>query len=62
MSQIASLTAANAIAPLTTLPLIQASVLSPKNGQSQTAATPSLKITDTVSISAKAAALQGKKT
>jgi len=57
MSQIASLTAANAIAQLT-LPLIQASVLPQNKGQAQTSAAPSLNITDTVSISAKAAALQ----
>ncbi|MDR4495134.1 MAG: hypothetical protein AB7P17_09825 [Nitrospirales bacterium] len=60
MSQIASLTTANAIAQLT-LPLIQASVLPQKNGQPQTPTTPSLNVTDTVSISAKAAALQKQK-
>jgi len=59
MSQIASLTAANALAQLT-LPLIKASVLPQNKGQAQTPATPSLNITDTVSISAKAAALQAK--
>ena len=59
MSQIASLTAANAIAQLT-LPLIQASVLPQNKGQAHTQATPSLNITDNVSISAKAAALQEK--
>jgi hypothetical protein len=59
MSQIASLTAANAIAQLT-LPLIQASVLPQNKGQAHTPATPSLNITDNVSISAKAAALQAK--
>lgn len=59
MSQIASLTASSAIAQLTTLPLIRASVLSPNKGQTPTA--PSLNITDTVSISAKAAALQTQK-
>ncbi|MEE8125835.1 MAG: hypothetical protein V3T42_08485 [Nitrospirales bacterium] len=57
MSQIAALTAANAIAQLT-LPLIQASVLPQKQGSAQTSATPSTNITDTMSISAKAAALQ----
>ena len=59
MSQTASLTAANALAQLT-LPLIQASVLPHNKGQAKTPATPSLNITDTVSISAKAAALQAK--
>ena len=59
MSQIATLTAANAIAQLT-LPLIQASVLSPKKRQAQASATPSLTIIDTVSISAKAAAFSKK--
>jgi hypothetical protein len=59
MSQIASLTAANAIAQLT-LPLIQASVLPQNKGQTHTPATPSLNVTDNVSISAKAAALQAK--
>ena len=57
MSNIAKLTADNAIAQLT-LPLVQASVLSPQKGQTQTPANPSLTITDTVSISAKASALQ----
>ncbi len=59
MSQIASLTAANAIAQLT-LPLIKASVISPNKSQAQTPTTPSLNITDTVSISAKATALQAQ--
>ena len=59
MSQIASLTAANALAQLT-LPLIQASVLPQNKGQAQTPAPPSLNVTDTVSISAKAATLQAK--
>jgi len=57
MTQIATLTAANAIAQLT-LPLVQASVLPQNKGQAQALATPSLNITDTVSISAKATALQ----
>ena len=57
MTQIATLTAANAIAQLT-LPLVQASVLPQNKGQAQAPATPSLNITDTVSISAKATALQ----
>ncbi len=55
MSQIAALTAANAIAQLT-LPLIKSSVV-PQN-KTQASATPSLHITDTVSISGKASALQ----
>lgn len=59
MSQIASLTASNALAQLT-LPLIKASVISPNKGQAQTPATPSLNITDTVSISAKSASLQAQ--
>jgi len=59
MSQIASLTAANALAQLT-LPLIEASVISQNKGQAQTPATPSLNVPDTVSISAKAATLQVK--
>ena len=57
MSQIASLTAANALAQLT-LPLIQASVLPQNQGQAQTLASPSTNVSDTVSISAKAAELQ----
>ncbi len=57
MSQIAALTAANAIAQLT-LPLIQASVLPQNQGKGQSPAIPSTNIADTVSISAKAAALQ----
>ncbi|MGD9850639.1 MAG: hypothetical protein AB7T38_05185 [Nitrospirales bacterium] len=60
MSQIAALTAANAIAQLT-LPLVQASVLPQKKGQTHSPVTPSTHITDTVSISAKAAALQKQK-
>ena len=59
MSQIAALTAANAIAQLT-LPLIERAVLPQQKGQSSTA--PSLHITDTVSISAKAASLQHSST
>ncbi len=57
MSQIAALTAANAIAQLT-LPLIQASILPQNQGKAQTPTTPSINLKDTVSISAKAAALQ----
>ena len=60
MSQIASLTAANAIAQLT-LPLVKASILPQHNGQAKNSTLPSLNITDTVSISAKAAALQRQK-
>lgn len=60
MSQIASLTAANAIAQLT-LPLVQASVLPQKKGQAHSPATPLTPITDTVSISAKAVALHKQK-
>ena len=60
MSQIATLTAANAIAKLT-LPLVKASVLPQQNGQAKTPLLPSLTITDTVSISAKAATLQKQK-
>ncbi len=62
MSQTALLTAANAVAQLTR-PLIQASVL-PQNGgpgQTQAPTSPSTKTTDTVSISLKAATLQGQK-
>ena len=55
MSQIAALTAANAIAQLT-LPLIERAVLPQQKGQAST--TPSLNITDTVSISSKASSLQ----
>ncbi len=60
MSQIAQLTADNAIAQLTTLPLVQASVLSSKKSKTQGLKTPSLNIIDTVSISAKAAAFSKK--
>ncbi len=60
MSQIAALTAANAIAQLT-LPLVQASVLPQKKGQAQSSVIPSTQVTDTVSISAKALALNAQK-
>lgn len=57
MSQIAVLSAANAIAQLT-LPLIKASVLPQQHTQAHT---PTLNTTDTVSISPKAAALASQK-
>ncbi len=57
MSQIAQMTAANAIAQLT-LPLIEASVLPQINPHDQPQGPPATKISDTVTISAEAAALQ----
>lgn len=60
MSQIAALTVENAIAQLT-LPLVQASVLSPKKGQTQSSANLSTHVIDTVSISARALALNAQK-
>lgn len=59
MSQIAKLTADNAIAQLT-LPLVQASVLISSKRPSANTSLPSLNIIDTVSISAKAAAFSKK--